>query len=164
MLDDGLVQSDTDKQEILAELTVILGNIATIDTLATTELTGIKQAIARLGVPIDHKLLNLPRFINNNFLLANSGMITMFLFNNIDKWPGLNLTTPLVNYTTARTAPVPIKLNTMTNRMSQSNDILDLDGASKPGLRSVASVKTLWVNRASNGLTPEDFSFNPTSL
>jgi len=91
-VDNGNAQSRQQQAVLTGQLALILKDDQAIVALTQAQLVGLGQALARIGVPTNHKRLGLiPRFVDINFYNANAGMINLLLFSKVRETPNNNL-------------------------------------------------------------------------
>jgi hypothetical protein len=87
-VDAGNVQSRAQQAIITGQLALVLNDTNAIAGLTRAQLQGLGQALARIGVPTQHKRLGLiPRFVDIVFYNANAGMINLLLFSKVRETP-----------------------------------------------------------------------------
>ena len=90
-VDAGNAQSRQQQAVLTGQIALILQDTQAIGALTQAQLQGLGQALARIGVPTNHKRLGLiPRFVDINFYNANAGMINLLLFSKVRETPNIN--------------------------------------------------------------------------
>jgi transposase-like protein len=87
-VDAGNAQSRAQQAVLTGQLALVLNDTNAIAALTQAQLQGLGQALARIGVPTQHKRLGLiPRFVDITFYNANAGMINLLLFSKVRETP-----------------------------------------------------------------------------
>ena len=90
-VDNGNAQSRQQQAVLTGQIALILQDTQAIGALTQAQLVGLGQALARIGVPTNHKRLGLiPRFVDVSFYNANAGMINLLLFSKVRETPNIN--------------------------------------------------------------------------
>jgi hypothetical protein len=87
----GRAETRLGQQAITGQLINILQDTTAISLLTNIQLTGLGEALARIGVPASHKALGIiPRFVDKQFYDANAGIINLLLFSKVREQPNTN--------------------------------------------------------------------------
>jgi len=90
-VDAGNAQSRAQQAVLTGQLALVLNDTNAIAALTQAQLQGLGQALARIGVPTQHKRLGLiPRFVDIDFYNQNAGMINLLLFSKVRESPNTN--------------------------------------------------------------------------
>ena len=149
----GRAENQAGRQAITAQLVLILADTNAIAELTRTQLQGLGNSLARMGIPTTHKALGLiPRYVDNAYYLDNSGLINLLLFsrvresNNNDSY---NYEKIVKNFSSHPFDGLPaIKLTSMVaslrrigeNGRPKKENILDLESC---GVMSINQVRAL---------------------
>lgn len=88
----GRVEGQVGRVAITAQLIRIFADTQAIGNLTQLQLQGLGAALARIGVPTQHKRLGLiPRFVDITFYTNNAGLINLLLFSKVRESPNTNL-------------------------------------------------------------------------
>jgi hypothetical protein len=119
----GRAEGQAGRVAITAQLIQIFTDTQAISTLTQLQLTNLGQALARIGVPTNHKRLGIvPRYVDNVFYNANAGMINLLLFSKVREQPntvGYNYDRIVKNFPTHPPNGLPaMKLTSMVSAIS----------------------------------------------
>ena len=90
-VDAGNAQSRAQQAILTGQLALVLNDTQAIEALTQAQLQGLGQALARIGVPTQHKRLGLiPRFVDIDFYNVNAGMINLLFFSKVRETPNTN--------------------------------------------------------------------------
>jgi hypothetical protein len=85
---DGRAESRVQQAQLIGQFALVLADTNAIAGLTQLQLTNLGNALARVGVPTTHKRLGLiPRFVDNDYYLANAGLINLLLFSKVRETP-----------------------------------------------------------------------------
>lgn len=85
---DGRAENKAQQAQMIAQFALILNDTNAIARLTQAELAGFRAAMARVGVPTNHKRLGLAhRYVDYDYYLNNSGMINLLLFSKVSEAP-----------------------------------------------------------------------------
>jgi len=166
-VDAGNAQSRAQQAILTGQLAVILNNTNAINALTQQQLQDLGQSLARIGVPTNHKRLGLiPRYVDNNYYLANAGMINLLLFSKVRETPNTNQYNYdlLVKNFVANANGLPaIRLTTMISGLRENRQggvrrrYLDLE---RGGVISRAHLRDA-ANNDPQGFNSPEFAINP---
>ena len=163
----GRAEGQATRVAITAQLIQIFTDTQAISALTQLQLQGLGQALARIGVPTNHKRLGIiPRYVDNVFYNANAGMINLLLFSKVRESPntvGYNYDKMVRNFATHPPDGLPaMTLRSMVSAISlrgPGKRYLDLELGGvidRPELgRRVAGVV--------GGFNNPDFSIDPVN-
>lgn len=150
---NGRADNQAGRIAVTAQLIQILADTQAINALTQGQLVGLGQALARIGIPTEHKRLGLiPRFVDNAFYLQNAGMINLLLFSKVRESPNnnqYNYDQMVKNYNAHPANGLPaIKLTRMVASLRRigrdgnivGDNILDLE---RGGVMSIDQVRAL---------------------
>jgi len=124
---DGRAESRVQQATIIGQFALVLADTNAIAGLTQLQLSNLGQALARVGVPTTHKRLGLiPRFVDNDFYLANAGLINLLLFSKVRETPNTvqyNYDQMVLNFTRGDDNGMPgIKLSSMVSLIRRQID------------------------------------------
>ena len=149
----GRAESNVDRQAISAQLIQILADTQAINALTQGQLTDLGEALARIGMPTNHKRLGLtPRFVDITYYNSRAGLINLLLFSKVRETPNtnnFNYDVLVKDFSTHPTNGIPaVKLTSLISSMGRGGDrkqYLDLERGgriSKVQLRAYALADT----------------------
>jgi hypothetical protein len=123
---DGRAESMAQQATIIAQFALVLADTNAIAGLTRLQLTNLGEALARVGVPTNHKRLGLiPRFVDNAFYLANAGLINLLLFSKVRETPNTtqyNYDLMVLNFAADEKTGLPaIRLNSAVSGLGRSD-------------------------------------------
>jgi hypothetical protein len=151
---NGNAISRVQQAQITGQLATILDSVSDIDQLTRQQLQDLGENLARIGVPTNYKRLGLiPRFVDNEYYLANAGMINLLLFSKVRESPitnRYNYDLICKNFGNTQSGLPAIKLTSMVSQLSRAQDkrYLDLERGGTINLNQL---------RAVAGVTPNNF-------
>jgi hypothetical protein len=85
---DGRAESRLQQAQIIGQFALVLADTNAIAGLTILQLTNLGRALARIGVPTNHKRLGLiPRFVDVAYYNQNAGLINLLLFSKVRESP-----------------------------------------------------------------------------
>lgn len=134
-IQQGRATTALEQKTLLLEVQNILADNKNLATFTTTQFNNLAVSLATLKAPTSHTSLNLPRFVDNDFYLANAGAINLLLLSNVltDKnyQNGIELDRPVYNYTIKNPSGLPgVKITSMISSLKQlarNREFLDLE-------------------------------------
>ena len=163
-VDAGNAQSRQQQAALTGQLTLVLNDTNAIAQLTRAQLQGLGQALARIGVPTNHKRLGLiPRFVDNNFYNANAGMINLLLFSKVRETPSTNqynYDQMVKNYAAHPQTGLPaIKLTSMVRALNSVGYRRYLD-LQRGGVININQLRAA-AGAIANGFANPDFDIQP---
>tara|TARA_R110001599_G_scaffold73668_1_gene203648 strand:- start:4145 stop:5428 length:1284 start_codon:yes stop_codon:yes gene_type:complete len=166
---DGRAESRPDQIRMTQQITDILQRTTEVERLSTLQLTGLGQALARIGVPSNYKRLGIiPRYVDNTFYNDNAGIINLLLFSKVREEPNTrlyNYDLIVKNFVSEPNGLPAVKLSTMLAQLGRGGArryFLDLERGgviSQAQLRAVAGIDPR--NGKANIRGSPDFAINP---
>jgi hypothetical protein len=122
---EGRAESRVQQAQLIGQFALVLADTNAISALSQLQLTNLGEALARVGVPTNHKALGLiPRFVDNDYYLANAGLINLLLFSKVREIPNTiqyNYDRMVKNFAANAGGLPAIKLSSMTASIRQAN-------------------------------------------
>ena len=151
---EGRAETRLGQQAITGQLVNILQDTQAISNLTNIQLSGLGEALGRIGVPTSYKKLGIvPRFVDNTFYANNAGLINLLLFSKVreeNNTNQFNYDLLVKNFVNEPNTGLPaVKLTTMISQLGRAGIrryFLDLE---RGGVISQAQL------RAEAGLDPK---------